>query len=125
MANLDTSLGFKFAGTFYGGLNAPPIYKDFYFKDTETLTKGDVLNLESGEVDLAATNDTAFIGVAAETVAEQPQQNPALVSTAMPALRSFKGLADSDTSVKPRGYTKKSVQETGLSKAVARSVKKK
>jgi len=69
MTNLDTGLGFKFAGTFYGGPNAAPIYKDFYFKDTETLTKGDVLNLESGEVDLAATDDTAFIGVAAETVA--------------------------------------------------------
>jgi hypothetical protein len=39
------------------------------FRDTETLTKGDMLNLESGEVDLGATNDSAFLGIALETVA--------------------------------------------------------
>jgi hypothetical protein len=59
--------GFRFAGTLYGGPNAKPIVKKFYFKDDETLTKGDVLNLESGEVDLAATDDSALIGVANET----------------------------------------------------------
>lgn len=45
-----------------------PVYETLIFKDTETLTKGDLLNLESGEVDLAASGDTAFVGVAAETV---------------------------------------------------------
>lgn len=37
-------------------------------KDTETLTEGDMLNLESGEVDLAATNDTGFVGVLVSAV---------------------------------------------------------
>jgi uncharacterized Zn finger protein len=60
--------GFRFAGTVYGGPNAQPIIKKFKAKDSEQLTKGDVLNLESGEVDLAATNDSAFIGVSNQTV---------------------------------------------------------
>lgn len=46
-----------------------PITKKYTFKDTETLTKGDPVNLESGEVDLFATGgDTGLIGVANETV---------------------------------------------------------
>lgn len=45
-----------------------PIRRKYIFKDTETLTKGDLVNLESGEVDLAASGDTAIIGVADETV---------------------------------------------------------
>lgn len=61
--------GFRFAGTVYGGVDAKPRIKKFLFKDDETLTKGDALNLESGEVDLAATNDSALIGVANETKA--------------------------------------------------------
>lgn len=40
-----------------------PLIADLVAKDTETLTKGDILNLESGEVDLAVTSDTALIGV--------------------------------------------------------------
>ena len=40
-----------------------PLILEFTMKDTETLTEGDLLNLETGEVDLAATNDTAFVGV--------------------------------------------------------------
>lgn len=36
-------------------------------KDTETLTEGDLLNLESGEVDLAATADTNLLGVCLAT----------------------------------------------------------
>jgi hypothetical protein len=40
-----------------------PLILELLTKDTETLTEGDMLNLESGEVDLAATNDTAFLGV--------------------------------------------------------------
>lgn len=58
--------GFKFAFRESGG--APTIL-DLLFKDTETLTKGDLVNLETGEVDLAATNDDALVGVAMETKA--------------------------------------------------------
>lgn len=39
---------------------------DLLFKDTETLTPGDMVNLETGEVDLAATNDAALLGVVVE-----------------------------------------------------------
>lgn len=38
-------------------------------KDTETLTAGDLLNLETGEVDLAATGDTNLLGVCLATYA--------------------------------------------------------
>jgi len=58
--------GFTFAYRRSGG--APTIV-DLLFKDTETLTKGDLANLETGEVDLAATNDAAFAGVVLETKA--------------------------------------------------------
>ncbi len=34
----------------------------FVMKDTETLTKGDLVTLDTGEADLAATNDTTMIG---------------------------------------------------------------
>ena len=59
----DTSLGFRFRFRLCG---APPTIEDLLFKNTETLTKGDLVNLETGEVDLAATNDTALLGVALE-----------------------------------------------------------
>jgi hypothetical protein len=38
-------------------------------KDTETLTAGDLVNMEAGEIDLGATNDTDFVGVVKETKA--------------------------------------------------------
>lgn len=60
----DTSLGFR---PRYRLCRADFTVQNLLFKDTETLTKGDLLNLESGEVDLGATNDTTFIGVAMET----------------------------------------------------------
>jgi hypothetical protein len=59
--------GFHFAYYLTSG-RTNPIYETLIFKDTETLTKGDLLNLETGEVDLAATGDTGFVGAAAETV---------------------------------------------------------
>ena len=62
----DTSLGFKYEGRLSGG---PDLIQSFTFKDTATLTKGDLLNLESGEVDLGATGDAAFVGIAMETKA--------------------------------------------------------
>jgi uncharacterized protein YbcI len=42
--------------------------KTFVFKNTETLSRGDMLNLEDGKVDLGATGDSALIGAAVETV---------------------------------------------------------
>ena len=62
----DNSSGFRYR---YDLIGASVRYQKFIFKDTETLTKGDLLNVESGEVDLAATNDTKLIGVANETKA--------------------------------------------------------
>lgn len=39
-----------------------PLELAFFMKDSETLTKGDILNLESGEVDLAVTSDATLVG---------------------------------------------------------------
>ena len=58
--------GFNFRYRLSGG---SPTLQDLTFKDTETLTKGDLGNLESGEVDLAVTADTALVGVALATKA--------------------------------------------------------
>lgn len=63
---VDTSAGFKYEGRLSGG---PDLFMNFTFKDTETISKGDLVNLESGTVDLGATNDTAFVGAARETKA--------------------------------------------------------
>jgi len=63
---VDTSAGFKYEGRLSGG---PDLIMSRYFKDTETITKGDLVNLETGELDLAATNDAAFVGAARETKA--------------------------------------------------------
>lgn len=52
--------GFKFRYRLCGD---PPTVQKLKSKDTETLTEGDMLNLESGEVDLGATADTNFLGV--------------------------------------------------------------
>lgn len=60
--------GFRWIG-YEGGEPKEPVIRTYVFKDTETLTKGDFVNLESGEVDLAASGDTAIIGVANETKA--------------------------------------------------------
>lgn len=60
----DTSAGFRFRYRLSG---APPTFLTLYCKDNETLTKGDMANLETGEIDLGATNDTNFIGAIQET----------------------------------------------------------
>lgn len=62
----DTSKGFRFR---YRLCGAPPTIQTLTIKDDETLTKGDLVNLESGEIDLAATNDNALVGVVLETKA--------------------------------------------------------
>ena len=58
--------GFTFAYRLSGG--APTIL-DLLCKDTETLTKGDIANLETGELDLAATADANLVGAIQETAA--------------------------------------------------------
>jgi hypothetical protein len=58
--------GFHFRYRISGG--APTIQR-VVFKDTETITKGDLVNLESGQLDLGATADTNLVGVALETAA--------------------------------------------------------
>lgn len=60
----ESTYGFHFRYRLSGG--APTIL-DLLCKDTETLTKGDLVNLESGEIDLAATDDSALLGVVLET----------------------------------------------------------
>jgi len=58
--------GFTFAFRISG---ATPTIQRLLFKDTETLTRGDIANLETGEVDLGATADTGLLGAVQETVA--------------------------------------------------------
>lgn len=60
----DTSKGFRFR---FRKSGAPPTIVDLLCKDTETLTKGDMANLETGEIDLGATGDTNFLGAIMET----------------------------------------------------------
>ena len=52
--------GFEYRYNLSGGR---PLILTFLMKDTETLTRGDMLNIESGEVDLAVTSDAAIAGV--------------------------------------------------------------
>lgn len=56
--------GFEFA---YRLCGAGPTIVNLLCKDTETLSKGDLVTLESGEVDLAATDDAGIIGVCLKT----------------------------------------------------------
>lgn len=62
----DTSLGFRYKYRLGGG---QPTIQDILCKDTETLSAGDMANLESGEIDLGAAGDTNFLGVILETQA--------------------------------------------------------
>jgi len=58
-------MGFKWAGSMDG---SEPIVRKFVVKDGTVIARGAMVNLESGEADLGATDDAAFIGVATETV---------------------------------------------------------
>jgi len=40
-----------------------PLILTFAMKDTETFTRGDMMNVESGEVDLAVTTDAVIAGI--------------------------------------------------------------
>jgi hypothetical protein len=58
--------GFEYEKRVSGGA---PTIETLTFKDTETLTKGDLVNLETGLIDLAATADVNLLGVVLETKA--------------------------------------------------------
>lgn len=90
--------GFKFRHRQSGGA---PTIQDLYFKDTETLTKGDFVNLESGEVDLAVSGDTAPLGVALETLAGTDSTTKIKVITDSDAVYSD----PADTSARKTGAT--------------------
>lgn len=62
----DTSAGFRFRGRKSGG---EATIQHILYKDTETLSQGDMINLESGYGDLGATADTNFMGVLLNTQA--------------------------------------------------------
>ena len=66
----------------YNLSGGPAIVLPFLFKDTETLTNGDLVNCETGEMDLGATNDTGFIGqfVGAEDPSDSAISNPGVVA---------------------------------------------
>lgn len=55
--------GFRFDGRLSGAL---PTIQILTVKTSETLTRGDLVNLETGEADLAATDDAGFLGVVLE-----------------------------------------------------------
>ena len=42
--------------------------QEFTVKASEVLTQGEMCSLDTGEIDAAATNDAAFVGVALESV---------------------------------------------------------
>ncbi len=60
----DQSAGFRYRYRMNGGV---PTIQNLTYKDTETLSKGDMVNLESGEIDLGATADTALLGICLKT----------------------------------------------------------
>jgi hypothetical protein len=60
----DTSAGFRFRYRESGG---PPTIQYLTCANTEVLSKGDIANLETGEIDLGVTTDTALLGVILET----------------------------------------------------------
>ena len=71
--------GFNFVYNLHGG---KPRVETFVMKTTETLHKGDLLNLESGEVDLAVTTNTALLGLfeGPDRPADGLVDNPGVVS---------------------------------------------
>lgn len=57
--------GFQWAGSIDG---SEPIIRRFTVKASAVISRGEMCNLESGEVDAGATNDAAFLGPAVEDV---------------------------------------------------------
>jgi hypothetical protein len=58
--------GYTFRYRLSGGA---PTIQTFVFQDTETLTKGDLVAIQGGLADLAATSDANLAGVALQTKA--------------------------------------------------------
>lgn len=58
-------MGFELAYTLDG---SEPIIQTFVVKASAVLSEGEMTNLESGEADAGATNDTGFIGIAVSDV---------------------------------------------------------
>lgn len=56
-------MAFEFAYSLSG---TAPIIERLVVKASAVLSKGELVNLESGEVDAAATSDTALVGIACE-----------------------------------------------------------
>lgn len=56
--------GFTFAYLANGG--STPLIQDIVVADAEVLSKGELVNLESGELDAGATADTALVGACVE-----------------------------------------------------------
>lgn len=54
-------MGFQWAYNMNGGA---PLIQTFVVKNGAVLSEGEVVNLESGEVDAGASNDAAFVGIA-------------------------------------------------------------
>jgi uncharacterized protein YbcI len=63
--------GFEFRHRLSG---EEPTIRSFVFKNTETLTRGDMLNLEDGAVDLGVLGDTQLIGACVETLAGEASE---------------------------------------------------
>jgi hypothetical protein len=60
----DTSTGFRYRGRRCGG---PPTIQKFVAASAATYHKGDLISLSSGEAELAASNDSTFLGICNET----------------------------------------------------------
>jgi hypothetical protein len=78
MSVLDTSAGFRIRGRLSGG---PIHYQDILAQDTATYTKGDIVNVETGLLDLGAAADTALIGPVMETVSATASTTKVRVAT--------------------------------------------
>jgi hypothetical protein len=89
--------GFSFRYRLSGGAPTIQVLKS---KDTETLTKGDLLNLEAGEVDLGATADTNLLGVCLDTAARTDSTTDVYVITDADAV-----YAVSDANARVKGAT--------------------
>lgn len=86
--------GFEFR---YRKCGAAPTIETLTIKDTETLTKGDLVNLETGEIDLAATADTNLLGIVLETKAGTDSTTQYRVITDEDAVY---GVADANARIK-------------------------
>ena len=78
---MAATYGFEFR---YRICGKPPTVLDLLCKDSEKLSKGDLGNLETGEVDLAATADTGLLGAIQET------------ATGVDSTTRFKVISDAD-----------------------------